>query len=574
MFPQTTIYTTLWIIFYLIAPLPPTLGAANQLTQTDWTALDSQIVAMSEEDPPEAARLARQMIISAKKNGDDMLAGRGFFLLAEAQYFQDSFQTALTNYYESRNAYHRSLPQSAAQLARTYASEGFLYFDRFQFYDRAISLLKAGLKHAQQAQDEVVVANIYSDLGSSYFHLGLFDSAASYFGAAFQIDEALGDTAHISSDLNNLGRLYVQWQDYQKGLQYYREAIQMVDTLERVRMHSILLNNIGMAFQEMGKLDSAALYILASLNKSQVLGDSVLIANRLNNLGLLAFRQQQFSQAISNFEKSLGIYERRGLHTWIARVLSNMGKVTTAQGRFNEAAEFYQRALSLAERNQELDNLAVIYQGLTKHHELRGQFQKALQFQNKLAIIRDSIFDLDSKKQLEEFNVQYATAEKQAEIDRLAFENEISEARLKIVRSQRRALALLILAMLLIGTLLFYNYRFNQQIRQKEQDQTIALQLQEIDNLQAQIYSVLHEKRSVRSTILDLEDLNKLTMAPLTKREYEILLAISQGHSNKQISELQFISINTVKFHLKNIYDKLDVKNRVQAVKKLSAEDI
>lgn len=55
---------------------------------------------------------------------------------------------------------------------------------------------------------------------------------------------------------------------------------------------------------------------------------------------------------------------------------------------------------------------------------------------------------------------------------------------------------------------------------------------------------------------------------PLTDREQEILKQLVKGRSNKEISEHLFISIDTVKSHLKNIYQKLDVKSRLQAVAK------
>jgi two-component system, NarL family, nitrate/nitrite response regulator NarL len=50
----------------------------------------------------------------------------------------------------------------------------------------------------------------------------------------------------------------------------------------------------------------------------------------------------------------------------------------------------------------------------------------------------------------------------------------------------------------------------------------------------------------------------------LTKREKEILLLISEGISNKQIADQLFISENTVKNHIKNLLEKLELENRVQ----------
>ncbi len=55
----------------------------------------------------------------------------------------------------------------------------------------------------------------------------------------------------------------------------------------------------------------------------------------------------------------------------------------------------------------------------------------------------------------------------------------------------------------------------------------------------------------------------------LTKREIEISKLITEGYSNKEISKQTFISEGTCRNHISNIYNKLNVKNRIQAVNKL-----
>ncbi|HAS74284.1 MAG TPA: hypothetical protein DCS67_09090 [Clostridiales bacterium UBA8960] len=57
----------------------------------------------------------------------------------------------------------------------------------------------------------------------------------------------------------------------------------------------------------------------------------------------------------------------------------------------------------------------------------------------------------------------------------------------------------------------------------------------------------------------------------LSDRELEILALLSEGESNDQIGKRLFISTGTVKWHLGNIYSKLDVKNRVKAIEKYRA---
>ncbi|MVN21787.1 response regulator transcription factor [Mucilaginibacter arboris] len=54
----------------------------------------------------------------------------------------------------------------------------------------------------------------------------------------------------------------------------------------------------------------------------------------------------------------------------------------------------------------------------------------------------------------------------------------------------------------------------------------------------------------------------------LSKRELEILSLLAQGLSNQEIAAKIFVSLSTVKTHNQNLFEKLDVKRRIQAVEK------
>ena len=53
---------------------------------------------------------------------------------------------------------------------------------------------------------------------------------------------------------------------------------------------------------------------------------------------------------------------------------------------------------------------------------------------------------------------------------------------------------------------------------------------------------------------------------PLTDRELEVLRLIADGHSNQAIADTLVVALSTVKRHINNIYGKLDVESRTQAL--------
>lgn len=65
---------------------------------------------------------------------------------------------------------------------------------------------------------------------------------------------------------------------------------------------------------------------------------------------------------------------------------------------------------------------------------------------------------------------------------------------------------------------------------------------------------------------IDFSKINETPLAGLTVRERELLDVLARGWTNQQIANRTGISENTVKYHLKNLYQKLDVQNRARAV--------
>ena len=66
-------------------------------------------------------------------------------------------------------------------------------------------------------------------------------------------------------------------------------------------------------------------------------------------------------------------------------------------------------------------------------------------------------------------------------------------------------------------------------------------------------------------------NLEALRYLKISDREFEVLELVAKGHTNREIGETLFVSPNTVKTHLANLYAKLEVSRRTQAVGKARA---
>lgn len=90
------------------------------------------------------------------------------------------------------------------------------------------------------------------------------------------------------------------------------------------------------------------------------------------------------------------------------------------------------------------------------------------------------------------------------------------------------------------------------------------------DLLAAMAIGMFNYQNRQQERSVTIELINGAALSPLSEKEYEVLLDISQGLTNDQIATKQFLSLNTIKWHSGNIYSKLGVKNRTEAARFIS----
>ena len=128
----------------------------------------------------------------------------------------------------------------------------------------------------------------------------------------------------------------------------------------------------------------------------------------------------------------------------------------------------------------------------------------------------------------------------------------------------RRALLYgLILSALLVGLKLVQYYFFSYRI-----DLEFYLSIVAALFLGMGLWVGYHVFASQRTTDVYSVDSHATDNAVLSQRELEVLLAIARGQSNQEIADSLFVSLNTVKTHVSNIYSKLNVNRRTQALAK------
>ncbi|MFD1616198.1 helix-turn-helix transcriptional regulator [Gelatiniphilus marinus] len=164
---------------------------------------------------------------------------------------------------------------------------------------------------------------------------------------------------------------------------------------------------------------------------------------------------------------------------------------------------------------------------------------------------------VEVKTRVADLETKYETTKKEKEIQKLTFESQLKDANLAEARNAQIALATGAASIILI-LVVFFTARYKKEKAERE------AQVLQVEALQKR-FMELHSSPSELSVELDMETLNKKLHTPLTEREFDTLKHCVAGKTNSEIAKQLFITVSTVKFHLRNAYSKLGVSNRKEA---------
>ena len=261
-----------------------------------------------------------------------------------------------------------------------------------------------------------------------------------------------------------------------------------------------------------------------------------------------------------------------------AYLIMQQGYIDYLNKKYTEAEAKFDEAISIME-NVKPENLPVIYGKKMELYKMTGEhiksksaFNLGLESAKKSKILKYQIYMLEQLREQQMFDNDWKGAfisfqtidglktkynaedtsnklklfEKDVEIQKRDF--ELSKN--KIFRNS----LLIVILLLFIGLYLFI--RLYKSDRQKR----VLIEKE---------YQRIYDELEILTKSLDSQGFTKFdfSLFNLSERQTEIIELIRSGKSNKEIGSLLFISENTVKYHLKVIYDALNIENRKEFYK-------
>ena len=423
----------------------------------------------------------------------------------------------------------------------------------FYFLDKAEAI-------SIMLSNELQLIKIFNTKGLVLMGLSKYEEALSAFQKGLAIGENKNDKKYlvaVRKILGNSGGIFYQLGDYEGAIRHTSKALQISEQLND--SSGLAFNNLRLAltYQEMDSLEICLEHLIKSSQVLKALQDTTTMLYVENTLGLVYSKKNQFVNSLKHYQRALKLAsfirnQEEVIHTqvFIGQTYLNLGQLGNAKSMAFEI-------IDKTTKNGMADHRASAYNLLYDIAVNQNNWQDALTYRNKSIGINDSIANVEVKSRIAELETKYETEQKVAEIVRLSLENDLNAANLAKSRNANIALGVggSLMVILLI---VFFTLRHKKQLAEKE-----AQELQ-IEALKKR-FMELHASPSELAVALEFNELNSKLNTQLTEREFEALKLSLEGKTNTEIADLLFISVSTVKFHLRNTYSKMGVGNRKEA---------
>lgn len=440
-------------------------------------------------------------------------------------------------------------------IAQAYDKKG-LNFRYTLKYLKAVENHKLALGYFRQTTDTFRTVKCLNSLGVALRRLNYEREAIDYYLEALHLSKEIKSNKSIAVALNGIGNVFVNIEQYEKAMPYFREALALEKLNGNKRGINYDLSNIGEALMFQHKYDSALHYYYQALDIANELSHKDNASIIYNCIGQLYQLKNQHEQSNEYYKKALPKLIEYDGKRYLSNTYINIGLNYNYLGNSRLAIENINKGLLLAQEIHSAENITLAYQALYHHYKKEEKFDSALINYEKTIVLRDSLKGEETKRNIAALETIYENARKDNEIKKYQYDSTLQDQ-----QSTIQILAIFFLLFVVIVFLLFYRIKGkNDKLAMEQMRRDIRDYLQRIEEF---------EKNPKENGQNEQETFDKnVEQYGLSSRELDVLRYISQGLKNEEIAEKLFLSVSTIKTHTRNIFIKLDVRNRIEAARK------
>ncbi len=431
-----------------------------------------------------------------------------------------------------------------------YFSKGLVARRNYSYY-KAIKNQKIALPYLERAKDTVSIIKCLNSIGIAYRKANVVEKSFNHYFKAYKLAKIIGKKRSMAIALNGIGNLFTDIKKYDNALYYFRQALDLELSVNNALGIEYDYTNIGEAHLFLGNYDSAHFYIQKAYDLSLQNGEEYSECYEISVFGKIYQQEGKFKESNQYYKKALEGFLKIRNPRYISNTLINIGSNDIKLREASEGVKAIKRGLEIAKEIGSKENVVAAYENLSVYYSGIGNYKEALRNYKSATLFKDSILNEEAQRELISTKIAYDTYQKEEEIRELEESNQATKQLADSTFKKFMATIIVSLALFMALLVVFFLYRKNTRL--------------EIENLNRKLQHKILQLDTEIPKEIPFED--KVKAFELTSRETEILILISKGFTNDEIAEELCISRNTVKYHSKSLYSKLNVKNRIQAIK-------
>ncbi|MDD2983945.1 MAG: tetratricopeptide repeat protein [Crocinitomicaceae bacterium] len=350
-------------------------------------------------------------------------------------------------------------------------------------FGKQMGIARKGYSLAQKEKSQNNLVFFAAALGDIFHFKSEMDSALHYHLIALKIYEKQNDFTGKGIVLNKIARVHRKLENTNKALNYYDLLLKLQVKQGNQEGIAVALNESGVVYEQMGNQQEAQSRYRRSLEIQKERKDSTGIGYALSFIGYNYLIQSKWTESEKYLLESVFYFQETKDSFALCLNYSYLGQLYSKTAQFEKSNAYILKSNKIAWNIKYADIEIENLKGLIHNTERKGNFQEALKLQRQLMTLRDSLYNIEKIKNVENINEKYQTSEKEKQL--LIQESEIAAKELNIQSRNQWIAGLTLLSFLvaIIGFLIYRGQRIRIEQQQNENRLKMEVQRVEADNL-------------------------------------------------------------------------------------------
>ena len=399
--------------------------------------------------------------------------------------------------------------------------------------DEAIRNYLQALKIYKITKDTVNQVTVLNNIGALHYTLSEDSIAETFHNRALSTALLLGSKELIIDSKVNLANIYFNKGQFDKAIEIHKEAISYYNSVNKIKLVIVNQNNMANAHSEKGDSE----------------------------------------RALKIYLNALALMEQHALRSSKEAVLLNIGSIYHDKKEYKTALDYYYRSLQFAKENEIVFRYVPIYEGLSSIYRDLNNIDSSLHYKNLHIALKDSLDNVEKEKKMMELREAHNNEELTSNLEETQVVLNETE-RKRILTS--KGLLLAVSGLIVVAFAVFIFYRKNKNNKLLSESLKIANEKKDI-NISHLSTTIVEKEQTIKNIAVKKGNVKipyPKNLDPLTIREKEVLEGVKDGLKDQEIADKLFISISTVRTHLRKAYVKIDVRNRAEAIQFISIHEI